>query len=547
MMNENTSLNFIQRAILEDLGENTQNLHTRWPPSPNGYIHLGHAKAICLNFGLAKQYGGLCNLRMDDTAPAKDDLEYVKSIQDDIKWLGFEWDGLYFGSDYFDQCYDFAVALIKKGVAFVCDLSAEEIREYRGFEKPGKESPYRNRSIEENLDLFAKMKAGEFSDGARTLRAKIDMASPNINMRDPIMYRITYTPHYRTGDKWCIYPTYDYAHPLQDAIEGITHSLCSAEFEDHRPLYNWFIDQIGFEKKPRQIEFAKFYVTNTISGKRHLKKLVEDGIVDGWDDPRLITISGLRRRGYTPAAIRNFCNEMGVSKGVTKVDAAMLEHYLREDLAPISKVVMAVLDPIKLVITNYPEGQTEMLEIPNNPKNPDLGTRQVPFSREVYIESADFMEDAPSKYHRLSPGREVRLAGAYFVTCTDFVKDETGKVIEVHATYDPATKSGSGFTERKVKGTIHWVSCDEAVKITANLYDYLVIDDDTTEEGFRFNENSLTIVEDALAEPSIMDATIEDRFQFMRNAYFCLDSKTSSPNSLVFNRIVEIKSSYKPS
>jgi len=545
-MTENTSLNFIQRAILEDLGPDAQGLHTRWPPSPNGYIHIGHAKAICLNFGLARQYGGLCNLRMDDTAPAKDDLEYVESIQNDIKWLGFEWDGLYFGSDYFEQCYDFAAQLIKQGVAFVCDLSAEEIREYRGFEKPGRQSPYRNRSIEENADLFARMRAGEFPDGTRTLRAKIDMSSPNINMRDPIMYRISNIPHYRTGDTWCIYPTYDFAHPLQDAIEGITHSLCSAEFEDHRPLYNWFIDQIGFDKKPRQIEFAKFYITNTISGKRHIKKLVEDGKVDGWDDPRLITISGLRRRGYSPAAIRSFCDAMGVSKGETRVDFAMLEHFQREALAPASKVVMAVLDPIKLVITNYPEGQTEMLEMPNNPKNPDLGTRQIPFGREVYIEADDFMEDAPSKYHRLSPGREVRLAGAYFVTCTDFIKDGTGKVVEVHATYDPATKSGSGFTERKVKGTIHWVSCTEAVKITANLYDYLVFDDDTQEAGFRFNENSLAVTQNAVAEPSVLNSTLEDRFQFMRNAYFCLDSKTSSPSSLVFNRIVEIKSSYKP-
>ena len=539
-------MNFIQRYIQKDLGENTHKLHTRWPPSPNGYIHIGHAKAICLNFGMAKQYGGLCNLRMDDTAPAKDDIEYVEAIQHDIRWLGFEWDKLCFGSDYFDQCYDFAVDLIKKGVAFVCDLTAEEIREYRGFAEPGKNSPYRERSIEENLDLFGRMKDGEFPDGTRTLRAKIDMTSPNINMRDPIMYRITRVSHYRTGDKWCIYPTYDYAHPLQDAIENITHSLCSAEFEDHRPLYNWFIDQIGFDPKPRQIEFAKFYITNTISGKRHLKKLVEDGIVDGWDDPRLITISGLRRRGFTPAAIRNFCEAMGVSKGETRVDIAMLEHFQREDLALSAKVLMAVLDPIKLVITNYPEGQTEWVEMPNNPKNPDLGTRQIPFSREVYIERADFMEDAPSKYHRLSPGKEVRLAGAYFVTCTGFVKNDAGEVTEVHATYDPATKSGSGFTERKVKGTIHWISCGHATKIMANLYDYLVLDDNTQENGFRFNENSLTVVQNAVAEPSITDATTEDRFQFMRNAYFCLDSKTSTPGNLIFNRIVEIKSSYKP-
>jgi len=546
-MNDTQPTHFIQRAIQEDLGTQTNQLHTRWPPSPNGYIHIGHAKAICLNFGLAKQYGGLCNLRMDDTNPAKEDIEYVHAIQEDIKWLGFEWDGLYYGSDYFDQCYDYAVMLIKKGVAFVCDLSAEEIKEYRGFEKPGKESPYRNRGIEENLDLFERMRAGEFPNGARTLRAKIDMSSPNINMRDPIMYRIAHLSHYNTGDKWCIYPTYDFAHPLQDAIEGITHSLCSAEFENNRPLYNWYIDQIDFAKKPRQLEFAKFYITNTISGKRHIKKLVEDGTVDGWDDPRLITIRGLRRRGYSPTAIRNFCDAMGVSKGETKVDISMLEHFQREDLALSSNVVMAVLNPIKLIITNYPENQTEWVEMPNNPKNPDLGTRQIPFSREIFIEADDFMEEAPPKYHRLSPGQEVRLAGAYFVTCTDIIKDSDGQITEIHATYDPATKSGTGFTARKVKGTIHWVSASHAVKIKANLFDYLVFDDDTSETGFRFNENSLTIAENALAEPSITTADPTDRFQFMRNAYFCLDAKTSSPDNLIFNRIVELKSSYKPS
>lgn len=549
-MNEIQGLtgNFIERFIQEDLGTNTHKLHTRWPPSPNGYIHIGHALAITINFGLAEQYGGLCNLRMDDTNPDKDDLEYVEAIQRDIRWLGYDWHELCFGSDYFEQCYDYAVQLIKQGVAFVCDLSFDEIKEYRGtFTEAGKESPYKNRPVEENLDLFARMRGGEFADGSKTLRAKIDMAHPNIIMRDPIMYRIVRRPHYRHGDTWCIYPTYDYAHPLQDAIEGITHSLCSQEFENNRPLYNWYIDQIGFEKKPRQIEFAKFYLTDTISGKRHLKKLVEDGLVDGWDDPRLITISGLRRRGYTPAAIRNFCKAIGASKGnAAKVEFAMLEHFLREDLNLSAKVVMAVLDPIKLVITNYLKGQVEMLEMPNNPKNPELGSREIPFSREVYIEAADFMEDAPAKYHRLSLGKEVRLAGAYFVTCTDFVKDDSGKVIEVHATYDPATKSGSGFSERKVKGTIHWVSSQHAIGITANLYDSLVFDDEAQEAGFRYNNNSLNVTNNAVAEASVANAVMEDRFQFMRNAYFCLDSKTSAFDALVFNRIVEIKSSYKP-
>ena len=549
-MTENTpqSLNFIQRAILEDLGENTSRLVTRIAPEPGGYLHIGHAKALCINFGLTELYGGFCNLRFDETDPTKENMEhYIEAIKADITWMGFKWKNLCFASNYFDQCYDYAVQLINQGAAYVCDLTPEETREYRGtLNQPGKDSPYRERSVEENLDLFTRMKAGEFPNGARTLRAKINMASPNMNMRDPIIYRILHSSHYNTGDKWCIYPTYDYAHPLQDAIEGVTHSLCGMEFEDHRPLYNWVIDQIGFEQKPRQIEFAEISLSNTVLGKRYIRKLIADGIIDDWDDPRIMTLSGLRRRGFTPAAIRNFFQAAGVSKARSKVDVAMLEHFQREDLAPTAKVVMAVLDPIKLVITNYPEDRVEYVEMPNNPKNPDLGTRKIPFSREVYIEREDFMEDAPSKYHRLSPGREVRLAGAYFVTCTGFIKNDTGQITEVHATYDPATKSGSGFTERKVKGTIHWVSCAAAVKITANLFDYLVFDDDTRESGFRFNENSLTVTQNAVAEPSVLEATVEDRFQFMRNAYFCLDSKTSAPGDLIFNRIVEIKSSYRP-
>jgi len=549
-MKDNQTINFIQRAIQEDLGTNTQNLHTRFPPEPAGYLHIGHAKAICINFGLAKTYGGKCNLRFDETDPTKKDMEhYVESIKDAITWLGFTWDTLCYASNYFDQLYEYAIQLIKKGAAYVCDLDADKTREYRGsLTAPGKNSPFRDRTVDENLQLFAKMKAGELPEGTCTLRAKIDMASPNINMRDPIIYRIIHASHYNTGDKWCIYPTYDYAHPLEDAIEGITHSLCGLEFEDHRPLYDWFLDQIdGFNPKPRQIEFAELRLSNTVLGKRFIRKLIEDGIVDDWDDPRLVTISGLRRRGFTPAAIRTFCEEIGVAKSNSRVDIAMLEHFQREDLALTSKVIMAVLNPIKLIITNYPEDQTEWVEMPNNPKNPDLGTRQIPFSREIFIEADDFMEEAPPKYHRLSPGKEVRLAGAYFVTCTDIIKDSDGQITEIHATYDPATKSGTGFTARKVKGTIHWVSAPHAVKIKANLFDYLVFDDDTAETGFRFNENSLTIAENALAEPSITTADPADRFQFMRNAYFCLDAKTSSPDNLIFNRIVELKSSYKPS
>lgn len=540
--------NFIHAFINEDLAGNTQRLKTRFPPEPNGYLHIGHAKSICLNYGLAEMYGGTYNLRFDDTNPAKEDVEFVDAIKEDIKWLGFDWgENLFFASDYFDKFYEFAVKLIKNGKAFVCDLAADEIKSYRGtLSEPGKNSPYRNRTVEENLDLFERMKNGEFADGSKTLRAKIDMASPNINMRDPVIYRIARIPHHRTGDKWCIYPMYDYAHPLEDAIEEITHSLCTLEFEDHRPFYNWAVDEVGFDITPRQIEFAKLYLTNSIMGKRYNKQLVDNGTVDGWDDPRLVTIAGIRRRGFTPESIRDFCDRIGVSKASSKVDYGLLEFCLREDIKAKAKVVMAVINPLKVVITNYPEGQTETVEVDNNQENPEMGKRLVPFSREIYVEQSDFMEDAPSKFFRLSVGREVRLVGAYFITCTDFVKDENGNVVELHCTYDPETKSGSGFTGRKVKGTIHWVSCAHAVKVKAMLYENLVFDDDTAEGGVRFNENSLTVADNCYVEPSIKDAVLSDRFQFMRTGYFCLDSKTSTSENMVFNRIVELKNSYKP-
>ncbi len=540
--------NFIHTIINDDLEGELNKVHTRFPPEPNGYLHIGHAKSICLNFGLAKLYGGKCNLRFDDTNPAKEDTEFVNSIKNDIKWLGFDWeDRLYFASSYFDKMYEYAVLLIKKGKAFVCDMTAEEMREARGtLNSPGTESPYRNRSVEENLDLFERMKNGEFKDGEKTLRAKIDMASPNINMRDPVIYRIAHLTHHATGDKWCIYPMYDFAHPVEDAIEEITHSICTMEFEDHRPLYDWVINEIDFPIKPRQIEFAKLNLSNTIMGKRFLRALVEEGKVDGWDDPRLITLSGIRRRGYTPESIRNFCDMIGVSKANSVVDTAQLEYCIREDLKDKTPVVMAVLDPIKLVITNYPEGQTEMLEIENHPNNEELGKRLVPFTRELYIERSDFMEDAPKKFFRLSVGREVRLKGAYFVTCTDFVKDENGNVTEVHCTYDPATKSGLNFTERKVKGTIHWVSIPTAVKTQAMLYENLTIEDENEEKGYRFNPESLTVVENCMCEPEIKNAKPMDRFQFIRNGYFCVDSKNTTDEKLVFNRIVSLKSSFKP-
>ncbi len=539
--------NFIHNYINEDLKGELNKVHTRFPPEPNGYLHIGHAKSICLNFGLAKLYGGKCNLRFDDTNPAKEDTEFVNSIKEDIKWLGFDWeDRLYFASGYFDKMYEYAVLLIKKGKAFVCDMTAEEMKNARGtLNTPGEESPYRNRSIEENLELFKRMRDGEFKDGEKTLRAKIDMASANINMRDPVIYRIAHMSHHATGDKWCIYPMYDFAHPVEDAIEEITHSICTMEFEDHRPLYDWVINEIDFPVKPRQIEFAKLNLSNTVMGKRFLRALVEEGKVDGWNDPRLITLSGIRRRGYTPESIRKFCDMIGVSKANSVVDTALLEHCIREDLKGKTPVVMAVLDPIKLIITNYPEGESEMLEIENHPENEALGKRLVPFSGELYIERSDFMEEPPKKFFRLSVGKEVRLKGAYFVTCTDFVKDENGVVTEVHCTYDPKTKSGLNFTERKVKGTIHWVSVQDAVKTTAMLYENLIVEDENSENGYALNPNSLTVAENCMCEPSIKGAKPMDRFQFIRNGYFCVDSKNSTGENLVFNRIVSLKSSFK--
>ncbi|WP_250278235.1 glutamine--tRNA ligase/YqeY domain fusion protein [[Clostridium] colinum] len=551
MENENNALsqtgNFIHNYIQKDLEGNLNKIHTRFPPEPNGYLHIGHAKSICLNFGLANYYGGKCNLRFDDTNPAKEDDEFVRSIKEDIKWLGFDWeDRLYFASSYFDKMYDCAVQLIKKGKAFVCDLTPEQIREKRGsLNSPGEESPYRNRSIEENLELFEKMKNGEFKDGEKTLRAKIDMSSPNINMRDPVIYRIAHIPHHKTGDKWCIYPMYDFAHPLEDAFEEITHSICTMEFEDHRPLYDWFINELDFKIKPRQIEFAKLNLSNTIMGKRYLRQLVEEGKVDGWDDPRLVTLSGIRRRGYTPESIKNFCQMVGVSKASSVVDTAQLEYCIREDLKAKVNVVMAVLDPIKVVITNYPEDTEETLIIENNPENEELGNREVMFSRELYIEREDFLEDAPKKFFRLSVGKEVRLKGAYFIMCNEVIKDENGHIIELRCTYDPETKSGSGFTGRKVKGTIHWVSAKHAVKATVNLYDSLVMPSEDEKELIE-NPNSLVTLNNAYIEPSILSANKMDRFQFIRNGYFVADNKYFDKNNLVFNRIVSLKSSFKP-
>ena len=540
--------NFIHNYIQEDLGDKTNEIITRFPPEPNGYLHIGHAKSICLNFGLANLYGGKCNLRFDDTNPTKEDTEYVESIKEDVKWLGFDWeDRLYFASSYFDIYYDIATKLIKEGKAFVCDLTAEEIREYRGsLSTPGKNSPYRDREAKENLDLFSRMKNGEFLDGSRTLRAKIDMASPNINMRDPVIYRIAHASHHVTGNKWCIYPMYDFAHPLEDAIEGITHSICTMEFEDHRPLYDWFVNESGLSAKPRQIEFARLGLTNTVMSKRKLRALVENADVDGWDDPRMPTISGLRRRGVTPSAIRMFCEKIGVSKANSIVDGALLEYCIREDLKEGSKVVMAILDPLKVVIDNYPEGQVEFLTVENNPENEEMGTREIPFGRTIYIEKDDFMEVPEKKFFRLAPGKEVRLKGAYFVTCTDVIKNEQGEVIEVHCTYDPATKSGSGFTERKVKGTLHWVYTETAISAEVRLYDHMMLDNPKDLNGeMIMNPDSLEVCK-CFAEPCLKDAKIEDRFQFMRKGYFCLDSKNSQKGNLVFNRIVALKSSFKP-
>ena len=545
------SKNFIEQEIDKDLAEGVYNhVQTRFPPEPNGYLHIGHAKSILLNYGLAKEYGGKFNLRFDDTNPTKEKTEFVESIIEDVKWLGADFeDRLFFASNYFEQMYECAVLLIKKGKAFVCDLSAEEIREYRGdYNRPGKDSPYRNRSVEENLKLFEEMKEGKYKDGEKVLRAKIDMSSPNINMRDPVIYRVAHMTHHNTGDKWCIYPMYDFAHPIEDAIEHITHSICTLEFEDHRPLYDWVVRECEFENPPRQIEFAKLYLTNVVTGKRYIKKLVEDGIVDGWDDPRLVSIAALRRRGYTPESIRRFVEMVGVYKANSSVDYAMLEYCIREDLKLKKPRLMAVLDPVKLVIDNYPEGQVEELEIPNNLENPDLGSRKVPFCREVYIEREDFMEEPPKKYFRMFPGNEVRLMGAYFVKCTGCEKDENGNVTVVHGTYDPETKSGSGFEGRKVKGTIHWVAVPTAKQVECRLYENIVDEEKgkLNEDGsLNLNPNSLTILKNCYVEPQLAEAKAYDSFQFMRNGYFCADCKDSRPGSPVFNRIVSLKSSFK--
>ena len=551
MENEATSKNFIEQAIEKDLAEGVYDtVHTRFPPEPNGYLHIGHAKSILLNYGLAQKYHGKFNMRFDDTNPTKEKTEFVESILADIKWLGADWeDRLYFASNYFDQMYEAAVKLIQKGKAFVCDLTAEEMREYRGtLTEPGKESPYRNRSVEENLKLFEEMRAGKYADGEKVLRAKIDMASPNMNMRDPIIYRVAHISHHNTGDKWCIYPMYDFAHPIEDAIEGITHSICTLEFEDHRPLYDWVVRELEYPHPPRQIEFAKMYLTNVVTGKRYIKKLVEEGIVDGWDDPRLVSIAALRRRGFTPESIKMFVDLCGISKSQSSVDYAMLEYCIREDLKLKKPRLMAVLDPIKLVIDNYPEGQVEYLDAANNLENEELGSRKIPFCRELYIERDDFMEEPPKKYFRLFPGNEVRLMHAYFVKCESFVKDENGKIIEVHCTYDPETKAGSGFTGRKVKGTIHWVPAPCAIDAEVRLYENIIDEEKGVynEDGsLNLNPNSLTVVEHAYLEPGFEGAKAFDSFQFVRNGFFCVDYKDSTPEKLVFNRIVSLKSSFK--
>ena len=552
MSNETNSSNFIKNIVINDLETGKHDsIITRFPPEPNGYLHIGHAKSICLNFGLAKEFNGKVNLRFDDTNPLKEDVEYVNSIKEDVKWLGFDWDNLYFASDYFEEMYNRAVLLIKKGKAYVCDLTSEEMREYRGtLTEPGKESPYRNRSVEENLELFEKMKNGEFKDGEKVLRAKIDMSSPNINFRDPVIYRIAHSTHHNTGDKWCIYPMYAFAHPLEDAIEKITHSICTLEFEDQRPLYDWVVRECEMEATPRQIEFARLNLTNTVMSKRKLKQLVDEGVTDGWDDPRMPTISGFRRRGYTADAIRKFCSEIGVSKADSKVDSQMLDFFVREDLQAKAPLAMGILNPLKLVITNYPEGQTEMIELENNAKDETKGTRLVPFGRELYIEQEDFMEEPIKKYFRLFPGNEVRLKGAYFVKCTDVIKDENGNVVEVHCTYDPETKSGSGFTGRKVKSTIHWVEANTAIPCEFRLYEPLILDDAPENEGNHFLEqikpNSMEILQ-GFAEPTqIKDAKPLDKFQFVRNGFFSVDTKYTTDDKLVFNRVVPLKSSFKP-
>jgi glutaminyl-tRNA synthetase len=545
----NTSSNFIKRIVVDDLQSNKHDsIITRFPPEPNGYLHIGHAKSIVLNFELADEFNGKTNLRFDDTNPTKEDTEYVESIKEDIKWLGFNWDDLYFASDYFEEMYNRAVLLIKKELAFVCDLAPEEIREYRGsLKEPGKESPYRDRTIEENLDLFDRMRKGEFKDGEKVLRAKIDMSSPNINMRDPIIYRISHTVHHNTGDNWCVYPMYDFAHPLEDAIEGITHSICTLEFEDHRPLYDWVVEACEMESTPRQIEFARLNITNTVMSKRKLKALVDEGIVDGWDDPRMPTIAGLRRRGYTPDAIRNFCREIGVAKNDSTVDEQLLEHFIREDLSIKVPRTMGIIRPLKVVITNYPEDEVEMLEIENNQDDPAMGKRMVPFSREIYIEEEDFMEEPPKKYFRLFPGNEVRLKGAYFIKCNDFIKDEDGKIVEVHCTYDKETKSGTGFTGRKVKGTIHWVDAKSSISAEFRLYEPLIKDEEMDENKTFLecvNSNSLEVLQ-GYAEENMKNVKPGENFQFFRHGYFNVDFKYSKEDKPVFNRIVSLKSSFK--
>lgn len=547
------SRNFIENIIDKDRGEgHCSQVVTRFPPEPNGYLHIGHAKSILLNYGLAKQYDGIFHLRFDDTNPMKEKSEFVQSILDDVKWVcgDLDMEKVFYASDYFQQMYECAVKLIRKGKAFVCDLSAEEIREYRGtLTEPGKNSPYRDRSVEENLELFEQMKNGAFQDGTKVLRAKIDMSSPNINMRDPVIYRVAHISHHNTGEEWCIYPMYDFAHPIEDAIEGVSHSICTLEFEDHRPLYDWVVRELEFENPPKQIEFAKLYLTNVITGKRYIKQLVEEQIVDGWDDPRLVSISALRRRGFTPESIRTFMELCGVSKSQSSVDYAMLEYCIREDLKLKRPRMMAVLDPVKLVITNYPENEIEYLDVSNNQEKEEMGTRKVPFGRELYIDREDFMIEPPRKYFRLYPGNEVRLMNAYFVTCTDYVTDGEGNVIEVHCTYDPETKSGSGFSGRKVKGTIHWVCAETAQKAEVRLYENIVDEEKGVynEDGsLNLNPNSLQVLEECYMEPALAEAEPMDSFQFIRHGYFCVDSKDSSQEHLVFNRIVSLKSSYRP-
>lgn len=555
---EQNSSNFIKSIIKEDLETGKRDyVYTRFPPEPNGYLHIGHAKSIVINFGLADEFNGKTNLRFDDTNPLKEDTEFVESIKEDVAWLGYEWDGMFFASDYFEEMYNRAVLLINKGKAYVDDLTADEIREYRGtLTAPGKESPYRNRSIEENLDLFDRMRKGEFGNGEKVLRAKIDMSSPNINLRDPVIYRVSHATHHNTGDAWCIYPMYAFAHPLEDAIEGITHSLCTTEFEDQRPLYNWVIEECEMEHIPQQIEFGRLGITNTVMSKRKLKQLVDEKFVDGWDDPRMPTISGLRRKGYTPKAIREFVKETGVSKGVATVDEAMLEHFVREDLKLQSPRTMGVLKPLKVVITNYPEDQVEMLDAEINPEVPEMGTRQIPFSREIYIEQEDFMEDPPKKYFRLFPGNEVRLKHAYFIKCEDVIKDEDGNIVEIHCTYDPETKSGTGFTGRKVKGTLHWVDAKHSLPAEFRLYEPLILDKDKEETEAQedpseektfldyVNQQSLEVLQ-GFIEPNMKDVQPHDKFQFFRHGYFNVDPKHTSEEKAVFNRIVSLKSSFK--